>query len=66
MTLTVTLRCAVCGTVTCESEEEADRRADYHVKVTRHPVTVEARRHDDYFDLKFENDLASDWRGDDA
>ncbi len=41
--LAVTLRCHVCGPVPCDTWAEADKRAERHVKVTRHPVAVEVR-----------------------
>ena len=37
------VRCQVCGTVPCDTAEEADKRAAQHTKVTGHPTTAEAR-----------------------
>lgn len=38
--LAAIVRCGVCGTIPCDSLEEADKRAEKHHKVTRHPVTT--------------------------
>ena len=41
-TLTAAVRCPVCGTVPYATPEEADKRAEQHTRVTRHPTTVVA------------------------
>jgi len=42
--LTAAVRCPVCGTVPYATAEEADKRAEQHTRVTRHPTTAEVRR----------------------